>query len=251
LSFVLVQGLSLHVQELGSGPPLVLTHGLLLDNLSSWLFSVASKLAVAHRVVLWDLRGHGRSDRAPSGYDAITQAADLAGVIDQLAPEGPVDLGGFSYGGLIALRYALDHRDRVGRLALLEAPLPPRSYSEFDPLLAGDLDALLAAMPAGLRAQVLLQPRRAMKLLASVRGLIESTSLLADVKGDAALPAGALAGLDLPVLCLYASRSPFLDDGHRLEAELPQARFQTLDAGHRLLNERPSEVATALTTFFQ
>ena len=59
-----VRGLKLHVQRLGEGGrPVVFLHGLVMDNLSSWYFTVANPVAQQRSVLLYDLRGHGRSGR--------------------------------------------------------------------------------------------------------------------------------------------------------------------------------------------
>ncbi|HWL88800.1 MAG TPA: alpha/beta fold hydrolase, partial [Polyangiaceae bacterium] len=67
---VLVRGVRLHVQRMGVADPsenrgrrVVFLHGLVMDNLSSWYFTVANVVAAFADVVLYDLRGHGLSDR--------------------------------------------------------------------------------------------------------------------------------------------------------------------------------------------
>src|SRR5690349_11664888 len=71
---------SLFVTEWGSGPPVVFTHawGLRSDQ---WDYQVPALAAAGLRCVLYDRRGHGRSDRPPAGYDLDTMADDLAAVI--------------------------------------------------------------------------------------------------------------------------------------------------------------------------
>lgn len=243
-------GLSLHYQELGAGAPLFLVHGLLLDNLASWYFGAAPALARRHRVVAYDLRAHGRSAAADSGFDSSTQAGDLAALADALAPGAPLRLAGASYGGLIALRFALARPERVERLALVDAPLPPRRYEELDALRSASPDALLAALPPALRREVVRRPRRALRLARAVGRLVESTSLLADVRGEAAIPDAELAALRPPLAAFYGAASPFLVDGERLAERVPGTRFATFAGGHRLLAERPAEIARALAEFF-
>src|SRR5512147_3219033 len=114
-------------------------HGLIVGSLAGWYFGPAGRLAQRHRVLLHDLRGHGRSDRTASGYDTHTLAGDLEALLD-LAGDGPVTLVGHSYGALVALRFALRWPERVARLALVEAPLPPSR--------AGELLAFVKRPPA-------------------------------------------------------------------------------------------------------
>src|ERR1700754_2460729 len=72
---------SLFVTEWGSGPPVVFTHawGLRSDE---WNYQVPALAAAGLRCVLYDRRGHGRSDRPATGYDIDTMADDLAAVIE-------------------------------------------------------------------------------------------------------------------------------------------------------------------------
>ena len=114
-------GLRFHVQRLGAGPrTVVFLHGLVMDNLSSWYFSVANSAAQQADVVLYDLRGHGRSERPSSGYGLDEMVTDLVGILDAQGIDGPVDLIGNSYGGLLALAFAFAHPERTGGLLLAE-----------------------------------------------------------------------------------------------------------------------------------
>src|SRR5438552_3613592 len=118
---VVVNGVTFHTQELGAGErtSVVMLHGLLLGTLAAWYFTAAPALASARRVLLYDLRGHGRTERTRDGYDAGTMARDLAALAARF-DERPVDVVGHSFGALTALRFALDHPERVRRLVLVE-----------------------------------------------------------------------------------------------------------------------------------
>lgn len=227
-----VDGLRFHVQELGAGPPVVMAHGLLIGSLASWYFTAAPALARHHRVRLYDLRGHGRSDPAPGGYDLATMAGDLAGLTADL--DGPFDLVGHSWGGLVALRFALDHPGRVRRLAVVEAPLPPSRLAEDTGFLGSDPERMIDALPAPLRAAVAGGKRQARRLLTSLRRLAYDTSLLADLRAEADLDDAELAGLACPLLALYGDLSSCAGGGHRLARAVPGARLELLPGGHYL-----------------
>src|SRR5262245_51278412 len=134
---VVTGGITFHTQELGTGdrPSAVMLHGLLLGTLAAWYFTAAPALARERRVLLYDLRGHGRSERTPTGYDVATMARDLSALAAAF-DERPIDLVGHSFGALVALRFALDHPARVRRLVLVEAPLPPSRFPEMEELAA-------------------------------------------------------------------------------------------------------------------
>src|SRR6185369_396766 len=83
--------------------------------------SIAPAIAKRARVLLYDLRGHGRSEQPPSGYTIDDMVDDLRGLVDAEAADQPVVVVGHSFGGHVALRFALRHRDRTAALILLEA----------------------------------------------------------------------------------------------------------------------------------
>src|SRR5438445_7496117 len=81
--------IQLYYEDHGSGPPVVLVHGYLLDG-RSWEKQEAALLAAGHRVITYDRRGFGASSRPSVGYDYDTLAADLAALLDQLDLRGAV-----------------------------------------------------------------------------------------------------------------------------------------------------------------
>ena len=99
--------------EWGRGEPLVLVHGL-ADDHRAWR-KVVPWLALRHRVVAYDLRGHGQTSLGEAQGTLDQLGADLIALLDALQLDR-VDLCGFSLGGTIVMRAAIDHPERVGRL---------------------------------------------------------------------------------------------------------------------------------------
>jgi pimeloyl-ACP methyl ester carboxylesterase len=243
-----VDGLNLNAQVLGSGSPLLTLHGLLIGNLSSWYPAAGSLASSRRQVVLYDQRGHGRSTLAPTGYGLVSMASDLAGLLDALAIQGPVDLAGFSYGSLIALRFTLDRPNLVRRLILVETLLPPLG-ALVDRNLNADLPSLLSALPAAARKLVSASPHRVMAAVRRTQRLIQETSLVADVRAEPALSESELRRLAVPTLCLQGSDSEFRADGELLASMLPECRLEIIPGSHWLLNDNPSRATDLIKEF--
>jgi haloacetate dehalogenase len=278
---------TVHAVVGGSGPPLLLLHGYPQSHLM-W-HAAAPLLAGRHTVVASDLAGYGASLRpAPSADHAPHSKRAMA--LDQV--EAMAALGfdrfavaGHDRGGRVAYRMALDHPDRVERLAVLDivptgevwrradrrfargywhwaflaqpAPLPER-------LIGGDPQAFfdqhvragmgLGAEPGRYRADILDAYRRIFDDPGTVEAMCEDYRAGAsiDVTHDDADRDGGRT-ITCPVLVLWAARGalpgfyPDVLDIWRPWA--PDVRGEALDARHFLAEDRPEETAARLLAF--
>lgn len=130
--FIDVNGTRIHVTVSGQGPGVILIHGA-SGSLRDFTFDLMGRLAVeGFRVIAMDRPGLGRSGR-PKGFEGIwntaaeppaLQARLLQGAADQLGVENPIVVG-HSYGGAIALAWALERPDATAGLVLLGAASNP------------------------------------------------------------------------------------------------------------------------------
>jgi pimeloyl-ACP methyl ester carboxylesterase len=121
---VSANGVRLHVAEAGTGPLVLLLHGF-PEFWWSWRHQLVGLADAGFRVVAPDLRGYGASDKPPRGYDAVTLAADVAGLVRALG-ERDAMIVGHDWGGLLAWTTGTLHPRVVRRLAVLAAPHPLR-----------------------------------------------------------------------------------------------------------------------------
>ena len=114
-----VNGIELAYQTFGEGDPLILLHG---GFGSVEMFGpVLEQLAAGRRVIGVDLQSHGRSPVVDRPMRFETMAEDIAALIGRLA-DGKADVMGFSLGGGVALRTAIQHPEVVDRLVLVSTP---------------------------------------------------------------------------------------------------------------------------------
>ena len=113
-------GTKLYYEEQGTGAPVVLLHGLSVDVDGNWKTpGIWSALVEAgHRVIGFDARGHGRSDKPhePSAYEDDAMVRDVGTMLDELSLQ-ETDLVGYSMGASTALQFAA-RDDRLRRLVL-------------------------------------------------------------------------------------------------------------------------------------
>jgi pimeloyl-ACP methyl ester carboxylesterase len=263
-------GLTVHYQQSGSGPDVVLIHGVTGD-LSIWFLCRAMQvLGETHRVTAYDLRGHGYTDAPPSGYTSADHAADLFALMDRVGIER-ASLVGHSFGGVIALHAAVLEPERVDAVVLSDPYFPALRHLEDVSRWGHWQNFREEAGRAGvelsdehwydlgrffdqvvhLDGDRLLRFRREVGLPALNRLLrLGGTTCGDDSKVEAGLTAELISGMSLPALALYGEASPFLATAQYLVEHLPNCRSAIVPgAKHRAPEENPEGFLCKLREF--
>ncbi|WAH57545.1 alpha/beta hydrolase [Pseudomonas silvicola] len=118
MAFFEHDGCTLHYEEYGQGEPLLLVHGL-GSSAQDWEYQVPA-LAPFFRLIVVDLRGHGRSEKPRERYSIAGFAADLAALLDRLGT-GPVHYVGLSMGGMTGFQMAVDYPALLRSLTIVNS----------------------------------------------------------------------------------------------------------------------------------
>jgi pimeloyl-ACP methyl ester carboxylesterase len=254
--------LKVHYQQVGVGPDLVLIHGLFC-NLAFWYLTVAPRLAEAFRVTVYDLRGHGLTQRLPWGYRAVDLAEDLRRLLDHLGIES-AHLVGHSFGGAVALAFAIGNPTRARSLTLADAWIPtfqpwpgrPRRWAALQArlsesginvghdapkVLQGFLEELVllneeegAGLHADAQAIGLLVPgNREPLALRRWRQLVGATNAAAEFSDGTGIAAQEISSLRKPASIIFGKRSRYLPTMRGLRRSLYDCQVTLVpDAGH-------------------
>ncbi len=239
-------GLRTHVQRLGDGSPtVVFIHGIVVDNLSSLYFTLAPLVSKRTRAVLYDLRGHGKTERPPEGYTLDDLHADLGAVLDAECPDEPALLVGHSYGGLIALSFALRWPERVAGLALVDPPLPlPHWGTEIAAIfgLTGEArDKRVREAYDTMHGPRMTRKRR--RLAANAENLVEKTTLLDDMRASREFSEADISELRCPTLAIYGDASEIIRSARQLQRLVDHAEVEILPGcTHLVLFEATDKV---------
>ena len=125
---------TLHVADVGTGPPLLLVHGFPLDH-SMWRHQLET-LRSSNRIIAPDLRGFGASSGATETISMEQLADDLAALLDGLKIIEPITFCGLSMGGYVAWQFWRRHPNRLARLILSDT----RAIGDTEEVARGRLD---------------------------------------------------------------------------------------------------------------
>ena len=229
--------------------PVVFLHGLILDNLSSFYYTLAPTVAQTANAVLFDLRGHGRSERPMAGYKLEDSVADLFGILDAVGISDPVHVVANSFGGTIALAAALRHPKRIASLALIEAH---PAFDGWADEIVEDLSDLVSGFDGpGIREYLSNDaPRYLRTWVKTCEDLVVLSSMGADLRASRPTNPEDLAQISCPTLLMYGANSDILDRAFVLEDSIPGSVLSIVDeCSHALLMENPNEVGRQVQTW--
>ncbi|MFF3037869.1 alpha/beta fold hydrolase [Arthrobacter citreus] len=262
--------IELYYEDHGKGQPVVLIHGYPLDG-ASWEKQTAALLQAGYRVITYDRRGFGRSDKPAEGYDYDTFAADLNAVMNTLDLHSAV-LVGFSMGtGEVARYLSTFGSDRVDKAVFLGSLEPYLLKAEDNPegVPQEVFDGLLEAATADRYAffteffknfynsdDFLGTDRLSQEVVNAGWNLASSASPIASL---AAQPTwltdfrGDIPKIDVPALIVHGTADNILPidaTGRRFAKALPSAQYVEIEgAPHGLLWTHAQEVNDALLSF--
>jgi pimeloyl-ACP methyl ester carboxylesterase len=254
MTLVRVNDVDLHVQvltprEAADPPTAVLIHGLATDSMASWYFTMAYPLVEqGYRVVLLDLRGHGRSERPSLGYALDDFVDDLDGLLEG---DGPFLLMGNSFGGTVAFAYAARHPSKVSGVVSVESSPPTPAWFA---RLGNRISELASAVsrPRTLVAVGAKRGARGAQRAQEAARLLAETSLREELPASRLPSRARLQAITCPVLCLYGDRSHVVEMAAETQRLLPQAAVRVFTGQkHSLLIDQPEDVRAAITAWMR
>ena len=256
MSTIQTNHIKLYYEEHGDGQPLVFIHGL-GSSTRDWEFQVP-EFSRSYRVITFDLRGHGQSDKPAGPYTLPMLAEDLAGLLQALRIPA-AHLVGISLGGGIAFQFALDYPAMVKTLTIVNSGpslggTPEQARAEIDRRVGIVQQVGMRAMGEALSPNLFPKPEHAALRATFVarwaendpRAYIEATrSMLGWNVGD------QLGAIGCPTLILAADQdySPVAAKEAYIKL-IPDARLVVIpDAHHATPIEQPEKFNTALADF--
>jgi len=245
--------------EAGRGDPLVLIHGL-ADDHRAWRRTLPD-LMLRHRVIMYDLRGHGQTSLGKPDGTLRQLGADMIALMDSLGVDR-ADIAGFSLGGTIAMRVAIDNPGRVRGLVLVAtSSRVGRSAGDWyrqrvamvgagDPQLRETLDQdtadVYAESPGELEDGLLIRRQST----ADPRGYANACAAMAALNAAPLDP--ELERITAATLIVASERDRHCPPkaAEIIASGIKGSKLEVLpDAGHPIPVEKPRELARSISSF--
>lgn len=252
-----IYGVKIHYVEAGSGPVVVLLHGL-GGNYTNWAFNM-SVLAQKYRVIVPDQIGFGKSDKPIINYRIMTYVDFLDAFLKELKVEH-ASLVGNSLGGWIAAAYTLAHPEKVERLVLVDAAgfafakdFDTNQLFKLNPSTRADMKELTSRVFYNKQlfmSDAFIDASMAGRINAgdgyTIRSITESI-----IRGEDFLD-NRLAAIKQPTLIVWGKQDGLLPlaDGERFQKEITGSQLLVFDqCGHVPMVEKALDFNAAVLKF--
>ena len=273
MSKIDVNGVGVHYQTKGDGPPVILVHGLTASIAFWYNTKVFPELINQFRVTAYDLKGHGYSQSTPTGYTSRDLAGDLVALMDTLGIERARIIG-HSYGGSVTLHFALLYPDRCDGIVLCDTGFAALRHlrtidhwpgwemwknelPEFgitpEWFNRADQQGIDTILRKSLEIPVQFGMRRGgSRDTPRFRKLLEETTLAADFRDASGLCEESLPDITPPVMAVYGEISPFKNVASYLSETLPNCVGEIVPGvGHFFLLHAPDAFLDRVTPFLR
>jgi pimeloyl-ACP methyl ester carboxylesterase len=241
-------GVSIHYEVYGSGPALILTHGY--SSTSAMWKGQIEALSKHHKLVLWDMRGHGQSDYPddPAAYSEALTVADIAALLDEVGADKAV-VGGLSLGGYMSLAFYRAHPERVSALLIIDTGPGFKKDDARDVWNKRALDTAdrfdregLAVLKSLSRERSTASHRDASGLARAARGMLtQRDARVIELLPEIKMPSLVVVGAD---------DAPFLAASDYMAAKIPAAKKVVIPAaGHAVNIDQPQAFIEAVLAF--
>ena len=241
-------GINIYYEVHGEGPALILTHGY--SSTSAMWKGQIEAFSQHHRLVLWDMRGHGQSDypQDPQAYSEALTVGDIAALLDAVGAKRAI-VGGLSLGGYMSLAFHRAHPERVSALLIVDTGPGFKKDDARDAWNRRALDTAdrferegLEVLKSASRERSTVSHRDASGLARAARGML--------TQRDAGV-IEALPGIRVPSLVVVgADDTPFLAASDYMAAKIPGAGKVVIPgAGHAVNIDQPQAFIDAVLPF--
>jgi pimeloyl-ACP methyl ester carboxylesterase len=242
-------GVKLYYEVHGdNGPALLLSHGY-SATAQMWRGQIAA-LSAKHRLILWDMRGHGQSDY-PSDqleYSEEKTVADMAAILDAVGAETAI-IGGLSLGGYMSLGFYATHPERVTALLIIDTGPGFKKDEARDGWNKTALSTASRFETEGLSRLQSLSKEMATSTHRSADGLIRAGRGMLTQKDARVM--NVLPTIAVPSLIIVgADDTPFLAASDYMAAKIPGAKKVVIpNAGHAANIDQPEAFNSAVVGF--
>lgn len=248
MPFISRSGVKLYYEVHGSGPVVLLSHGYSATS-QMWRGQIEA-LSKTHKLVLWDMRGHGQSDypEEQSAYSEHATVDDMAAILDEVSTRDAV-IGGLSLGGYMSLAFYLRHPERVKALLVIDTGPGFKNKDARDGWNKTALETARDFAENGLERLRKASPEMASSTHRSADGLIRAARGML-TQSDAAV-INSLPDIKVPTLVVVGSEDqPFLAAAEYMAKKIPGAQKAViLGAGHAANIDEPAQFNDAVGRF--